>query len=140
MSNAAFQERLESGMKGRATFQIMDDQGYIRRIWTRKNAIQAEAKNITARRLIQDVPSTIDTISLYYLGNQVAARSITTTGVVAIAEVSFQTTFIATDFQGSFDTARLTASGLGDFSIISNLVGTKTSSESLLVTWNIQIN
>lgn len=135
-----FKDRLAVPMQGRATFSIKDDKGNLKREWTRKNAIQPTAKDITARRLIVHPTSAIDTIALYYLGNLVAGGLINQTGIVAAAEVFFQTTFQPLDFNGPFDEARLTASSMGDFSIIIDLVGSKNDTESLLVTWNIQIN
>lgn len=126
-------------MKGKATFDFFDLSGKFKERIFKKNAIQAAAKDIAAKRLIADVTSVIDTIALYYLGNLVFATPITNTGVVDVAEVKFEATFKPEDFNGPFDAARLTASGLADFSVIDNLVGSKNAQESLLVTWNIQI-
>lgn len=133
-------EILEVQMKGHATFEVKDKKGRIKRSLKIKNAIQPAAKDITARRLIAHPTSVIDTISLYLLGNLVFAQAITSTGIVSDAQVFFETTFLPGDFNGDFDAARLTASGLADFSVIGNLVGSKDNTESLLVTWNIQIN
>lgn len=131
-------DKLAIGMKGRVTFRIREGRNTVRML-QRHNEIQPTAKDITAKRLIGNPTSVIDTIALYYLGNLVFARAITNMGIVGIAEVFFETTFLPADFDGNFDAARLTASGLADFSIIGNLVGSKNSVESLLVTWNIQI-
>lgn len=131
-------DQLAVNMKGRVTFLIKDG-GKTIRIFRRHNDIQPTAKDIAAKRLIGNPTSVIDTISLYYQGNLVLARSINNSGIVGVAEVFFETTFLPDDFDGNFDAARLTASGLADFSIIGNLVGSKNSTESLLVTWNIQI-
>lgn len=130
--------KLAIGIKGRVRFEVQLGNKIIHS-WSKDNAIQAAAKDIAAKRLIADATSVIDTISLYYQGNLVFARPIVSNGIVGVAEVFFQTTFIDTDFNGNFDAARLTASGISDFSIIGNLVGSKNSTESLLVTWNIQI-
>jgi hypothetical protein len=134
-----FKEKLAPRMKGWATFRSTDEKTGNFIEWKISNAIQPPAKDITARNLIQDPAAIIDTISLYYQGNLVYARSIIAKGIVSNAQVFFQTTFLTTDFNGNFDAARLTASAVADYSIIANLVGSKNSTESLLVTWNIQI-
>lgn len=132
-------EQLALRMRGQVTFAIFDSVNRIKRIWKQDNAIQALAKDIVARNLIQDPAAIVDTISLYLMGNLIFAKPLSSRSIITTAEVAFQCTFAPTDFNGSFDAARLTASGLGDFSIIGNLVGSKNSTESLLVTWNIQI-
>lgn len=133
-------EELRLGLAGVAFFQWKDASGKIIRLWKRKNAIQPLAKDIAAKRLIGNAQSIIDTISLYSQGNLVASESITGTSVVQVDQVSFQATFSPGDFSGPFDEARLIASGMGAFSVITGLVGTKQGTESLLVTWNIQVS
>lgn len=133
-------EKLELRMKGWAIFLTEDTRSGNQREEFIHNAIQALAKDITARNLILDPAARIDEIALYYLGNLVFAKPISQTSNPSTAQVTFQALFSATDFSGNFDAARLTASGLGDFSVIDALVGSKTITETLLVTWNIQIN
>lgn len=125
---------------GYVFFHSRDVNGELKLIQWGHNDIQAMAKDITARGLIRDPQAVIDTISLYYQGNLIASRIITEAESIGLDQISFQTTFLPDDFTGSFDMAKLTASGLGDFSIITALVGSKLAVESLMVTWNIQVN
>lgn len=133
-------EKLAVRIKGQVTFQILDAQGKIQNEFTRHNDIQVAAKDIVSKNLVADPASVLATISLYYLGNLVKANPITTKAIVTTAEVSFKALFIETDFNGSFDTARLTTAGTTDFSIFSGLIGTKDAAHQLLVTWNISIS
>lgn len=132
-------EKLEVRIKGYVTFSILDASGNISSEFGRHNDIQVAAKDIVARNLIADPATVLETISLYYLGNLVKAAPINLKQVVSTAEVSFQALFLPTDFNGSFDTARLTDSAAVDFSVFAGLIGTKDAAHSLLVTWNISI-
>jgi len=104
------------------------------------NDIQPNAKEITAKNLIGHPSAVIDTIALYNGINLLASIPITTKSIVGAQEMAFETTFSPTDFNGDFTEGRLIASGIGAFSIVSNLVGNKSDSESLVVTWNIIIS
>lgn len=133
-----FKDKLAMDMKGRVRLTFYDDKG-IRRTSSIPNAIQAQAKEIAAKRLIQHPSSVIDTISLYNGVNLLKAGPITVNSIVSSTEVMFEAVFAPGDFNSSFTEARLIASGIGNFSIVQNLVASKDSTESLLVTWSIQI-
>jgi hypothetical protein len=105
-----------------------------------KNAVQPLAKEIAIKCLIQHPSAIVDTIALYNGVNLLISKPITNRAVVSASEVKFEATFDPDDFDSDFTEGRLIASGLGNFSIVNNLVGNKQSTESLVVTWNISIS
>lgn len=135
-----FKDKLRLRIRGRATFQFIDADGRIIREIRKNNTIQPDALDITSKNLIAYPPAIINQISLYLAGNLIFAKPISSSIVVQAQQVQFQAQFAITDFAGSFDEAKLTATGMGDFSIITGLVGSKSNAEALLVTWNITIS
>lgn len=131
-------EKLALRLKGVATFKWIEN-GEVSKVEIIPNAIQAGAKDIVAKNLIAKPEAVIDTIALYLAGNLVKSNPITDKSVVSTAEVMFSALFAPADFTGNFDEARLIASGTGNFSIITAIVASKDNTQSLLITWNIQI-
>jgi hypothetical protein len=132
------QERLQLPLIGVVSLKWSDENGF-KRTMIKKNAIQPQAKEILAKRLIQHPTSVIDQIKLYNGVNLVFAQPITGTLIIAPQEVQFQALFSKDSFSGDFTEARLNCSSIADFSILNGLDATKSSTEGLLITWNIQI-
>lgn len=132
------QERLQLPLIGVVSLEWSDENG-MKRAMRKKNAIQPQAKEILAKRLIQHPTSVIDQIKIYAGVNLIAAQAITSTLIIAPQEVQFQALFPKDSFTGAFTEARLNCSSIADFSILTGLGATKASTEALLITWNIQI-
>ena len=129
-----FKEKLGLDIIGKVAFK-MDNGATIRY----KNSIQATAKQIVSLAIIQNAQALIDTIELYLVGVLVSSRPITARSIVNSTEVQFDCLFDGPSFTGPIDEARLKASALGYFSIVTGVSVTKTSTASLLVSWTIQI-
>jgi|SRR5882757_5989121 len=129
-----FKEKLELDIRGRVAF--IYDTGEVVRY---DNAIQATAKEIVSKALIGNVTGLIDTIELYNLGILICSRPVTVKSIVNATEVEFDALFDAASFNSHVDEARLKASALGYFSIVTGVDITKTSIQSILVSWTIQI-
>lgn len=133
-----FKEKLELIMKGRVKFCLRQE-GMVAK-WTEvDNAIQPEAKEIVSKRLIGNASSIIDTIELYHLGVLVCSRPISNYLISTSTEVEFDAIFDEASFNSFFDEARLKASVLGNFSIVAGLGGVKDNTQSLMVSWLIEI-
>lgn len=132
-------DKLAVNIKGRVYLGWLDASMRTERFRNIQNAIQPQAKEILAKRLIGHPSSLVDQIALYYQGNLLSSILVQNTTIESPIETSFVTVFAPGDFNGNFDEARLRASGIGNFSIINNIVDSKDNTQSLLVTWKIQI-
>lgn len=132
-------DKLELKIRGVVKFRRFDHGGRLRRVTLYHNAIQAQAKEIVAKRLIENVTSKIDVIEIYNGVTLLASKPITGYSIVNPTEVEFDAVFDGPSFNSNFTEARLKASGLGNFSILAGLADSKDGTQSILVSWNIKI-
>lgn len=104
-----------------------------------KNAIQDTAKTIIALLLQDNITGKITAIELYNGGILIATGLITNKALVGLNTVEFDATFDNASFNSHVDEARLQSAGSGYFSIVTGLDEIKDNTQSIMVSWTIQI-
>lgn len=134
-------EKLELRFEGKVTFNKYDAYNKLIKRITLKNAIQPQAKEIAAKRLIENSTSKIDIIEVYNGVTLLSAKPITATNIISPTEVEFDAVFDGPSFNSIFTEVRLKASGIinGYFSKLTGLVDAKDNTQSIMVSWNIKI-
>jgi hypothetical protein len=103
------------------------------------NALTALAKVIIAT-LLGGTVSPLDTLSVVASSVILANGTSFTVTYTAPGQVRFTASFDGASFNGTFDELRLTSSVGGDFSTKTGLAITKTSAQSMVVSWRVTVN
>lgn len=117
-------------------------------ILTRSNEVLLSSNYILANLLGKNSAANITSISVFLSGSLVCRKAIATytypTNPAGVCTATFQTTFVESDFNGSFDTAFLDASDPVSFDPFAQFFFDspilKNNTQQYSITWNITFN
>lgn len=108
-------------------------------LYEQHNDIQEFAKEAMTKLLYGELEYAPSHIEALYMGVGLKKKAIFRRELTGVNEVEFAVLFEPVDFDSSFDELNLHCENHGIFSIATGVAASKSSSESLLVTWTITI-
>ena len=133
-------DTLKLASKGWVKIWGIDSKGNRQLLVDKKNAIQANSRNIVAKLLAGATIAAPDRISVYNSGVLVSHHTTFSKSSPTTDVVIFEARFDEASFAGSFDELRLVSIAYGQFSTLTGITGSKSNLVQLQVEWKITIN